>query len=122
MIYARVTQPLQYRFVINEEEVEIVTSIKYLGLVLKLNGSLKPAIATLANQAKKALFTLMQKVLYLDYPPPFLLLKLFDPLITPVLEYGCQIWGYMTSKDTEIELIQRKFYKYILNAPSSAVA
>ena len=49
MIYARVPQPLQYRFFINEEEIEIVTSIKYLGLVLKSNGSLKPAVATLAN-------------------------------------------------------------------------
>ena len=36
--------------------------------------SLKPAVATLANQAKKPLFTLMQKVVYLDYPPPFLLI------------------------------------------------
>ena len=109
-------------FFINEEEIEIVTSIKYLGLVLKLNGSLKPAIATLANQAKKAPFTLMQKVVYLDYPPPFLLLKLFDALITPVLEYVCQIWGYMTSNNTGIELMYRKFCKYILTIISSGVA
>ena len=113
-------KPLQYRFFINEEEIEIVTSIKYLGLVLKSNGSLKPAVATLANQAKKALFSLMQKVVYLDYPLPFLLLKLFDALITPVLEYGCQIWDYTTSNNTEIELIHRKFCKFILNVPSSA--
>ena len=65
MIYARVPEALQYRFFINEEEIEIVTSIKYLGLVLKSNSSLKPAIVTLANQAKKAPFTLMQKVVYL---------------------------------------------------------
>ena len=82
MIYTRVHQPLQYQFFINKEEIKILTSINYLGLVLK---SLKPAIATLTNQAKKALFTLMQKVIYLDYPPLFLLLKLFDSLLTPIL-------------------------------------
>ena len=84
---------------------------------MKSNGSLKLAIATLKNQAKKAL---MQKVVYLDYPPPFLLLKLFDSLITPILEYGCQIWGHMALNNTEIELIHRKFCKFILNMPSSA--
>ena len=47
-------------------------------------------------------------------------LKLFDALTTPVLEYGCQIWDYTTSNNTEIELIHRKFGKLTLNVPSSA--
>ena len=34
------------------KEFEIVSSLKYLGLVLESNGSLKSAISTLINQAR----------------------------------------------------------------------
>ena len=115
-IYTRVCQSLQYWFFINEEEIKIVTSIKYLGLVLKSNGSLKPAIATLTNQAKKVLFTLMHKVVYFSLSAA----KIIDSLITPILEYSCQIWGHMTLNNTEIELIHQKICEFTLNVPSSA--
>ena len=78
-------------FFVGERKIEIVSSIKYLGLVLTSNGSMSSAISTLANQARKALFDLIKKTTYLHYPPPYLMCKCFDALITPILEYGSQI-------------------------------
>ena len=80
MVCSKVSLSTQYRFYINDKEIEIVPSIKYLGLVLKSNGSLLPTISTLTNQARKSIFVLMKKLTYLDFPPPFLMCKLFDAL------------------------------------------
>ena len=53
---------------LNGEEIEVVKEYKYLGLLLSANGSLKPAINTLAAQANKALFALMKSAARLKYP------------------------------------------------------
>ena len=116
MICSSVSLSEQYSFYINDKEIKIVQSIKYLGLVIKLNRSMIPAISTLTNQAKK-LFVLMKKIVYLEFPPPFLMCKLFDALITPILEYSCQLWDFQAGNNKEIEILHRKF---ILRVPSSA--
>ena len=46
--------------------------------------------------------------------------KLFDALITPVLEYSCQLWDFQAGNNKEIEILGRKFCKFILRVPSSA--
>ena len=101
MVCSKVSLSTQYRFYINDKEIEIVPSIKYLGLVLKSNRSLLPTISTLTNQVRKAIFVLMKK---LDFPPPFLMCKLFDALITPILEYGSQLWDFQSGNNNEIEI------------------
>ena len=58
---------LQYRFYINQSEVEVVHSYKYLGLIITSNGSLKSSVSTLVNQARKAMFVFMKKAAYLNY-------------------------------------------------------
>ena len=47
-----------------------------------------------------------------------MLSHLFDSLVRPVLEYGCETWGYV--KAEEIEKVHRKFIKFALGLPSTA--
>ena len=94
--------------------------LSILGLVLKSNGLLLQAVSTLTHQARKSVFVLMKTITFLDFPPPFLMCKLFDTLITPILEYGCQIWNFQAGNNREIEILHRKFCKFILKVPSSA--
>ena len=44
--------------------------------------------------------------------PIELCLDLFDKMVVPILLYGAEIWG--TSHRETVELVQRKFCKYIL--------
>ena len=118
LIFSKAKLKLQYRFYINQSEVEVVHSYKYLGLIITSNGSLKSSVSTLVNQARKAMFVLMKKAAYLNYPPPALLCKLFDALVAPVCEYACEWWGFQGKND--IELLHRKFCKMVLNVPPSA--
>ena len=51
-------------------------------------------LQTLAGQAKKALFSLKSALQNLNYPNPKIMCHLFDSLVCPVLEYGCEVWGF----------------------------
>ena len=44
---------------LNGVQIQVAKEYKYLGLLMSANGSLKPAIRTLAAQANKALFSLI---------------------------------------------------------------
>jgi len=65
---------------IGSSTIEYSTHYKYLGIILSENGSYKPAITTLANQASKALFMLMRGASKLSFPKPTLLCHLFDSI------------------------------------------
>ena len=108
VFHSRQADTNRYEFQLNNNPIERVTMYKYLGIVLSESGSLKLTISTLANQANKALFILQKAISKLSYPKPSLLLHLFDSLVRPVLDYGCEIWGYLPTED--LELIHRKFF------------
>ena len=51
----------------------------------------------------------------LGYLPPILLTHVFDVLVVPILEDGCEVWGWMSCPE-----IHREFCKFALNVPTSA--
>ena len=111
-------RPRKYQvptFSIGNFIIETDTQYNYLGIILSGNGSLKPAVTTLANQTRKALFTLMRGAAKLSFPKPSLLCYLFDSLVRPVAEYGCEIWGH--TKAEELEIIHRSFCKFAIGVP-----
>ena len=98
-------------FTINQEPLSHASSYKYLGILLSTNGSLKPAVLTLANQAKKAIFGLMRKSKSMLHPNPSILLHLFDSLVRPTMEYASELWFH--SEKDGLDKIERGFCKYI---------
>ena len=56
---------------------------------------------TLARQAQKAIFK-MKKYLYkFTFLSPRHKSDLFDKLITPILNYGCEVWGFIQANAIE---------------------
>ena len=49
----------------------------------------------------------------LSAPPPELCLKLFQPLLLPITEYGNEIWSAGMNMDS-IDVFQAKFMKRVL--------
>ena len=81
-------------FVLNGCELQSVREYKYLGLVMKESGAIN--LRTLASQGNRALFSLkgVFKLQNLNHPNPKIMCQLFDSLVSPVLEYGCEVWGF----------------------------
>jgi hypothetical protein len=100
------------RFLYGNTEIEIVNKFTYLGIVFTVGGSFSKTFEALSGQALKAIFKLNS---YMQNFPNISVshtLDLFDKLITPILSYGCEVWGFMEAK--KIENIHLKFCKNLL--------
>ena len=60
-------------------------------MVFNTGGSLSTAQSTLDGQAQKAIFTMNKYLNKLTYIPPKHKLELFDKLVSPILNYCCEI-------------------------------
>ena len=75
-------------------EIDIVSSFPYLGIVFTPGGSFSQAQVTLAGQAQKFVFKLKSYLykLLADLTPKHVL-ELFDKLVSPMLNYLSEVWG-----------------------------
>jgi hypothetical protein len=104
------------QFTFKNQILEIVKEYKYLGLFLSNTKSYVIAKKHIADQANKAMFSLLRKIrdLNLQYD---LQIDLFNKTVKPILLYGCELWGY--SNLDIIERIQLKFLKLIFKLKRS---
>ena len=97
-------------FKIGDDLLEQVDEYKYLGLYLSRTGSNIKTKQYLADQATKAMFSLLRKIK--KFTLPFdIQIDLFEKCVKPILLYGCEIWGF--GNIDVLERVQLKFYKYI---------
>ena len=105
------------RWLFRGNSIKVTTLYKYLGLLFTPSLSWTSAQEKLALQAQKSIFAIY------DYQRPFgyfnikQLFKLFDAMVSPILCYGSQVWGYKYS--VEIETVQINFCKRYLGVKSS---
>ena len=67
---------------------------------------------TLSGQALKAIFTLNKYLYNFTSLKTSHVLELFDKLVTPILNYGSEVWGFY--KSASIETVHLQFCKKIL--------
>lgn len=104
------------KFTLINKEIEIVKEYKYLGILLGQSGSFLVTKKHIAEQASKAMFSLLRKIKTLCLPFD-IQIDLFNKIVKPVLLYGCEIWGY--GNFDILERVQLRFYKYIFNLKNS---
>ena len=97
--------------------ITISNQINYLGMVISSNGSHNKTQIRLAEQASKAIFSMQRNLNRFIGLRPSLLLELFDKLITPILHYASEVWGFHSAP--AIERVHLKFCKRILSVKTS---
>ena len=87
----------------------------HLGVLFSSNvtGKLSQAQSTLAHQALKAEFSLQRMLYNFNDVKPDFISQLFDKLITPILMYASEVWGFHTA--AAIERVQTGCCKRILH-------
>ena len=116
MIFEKGNRHTTYKFYLYGKELETVTKFKYLGVYFFKNVNWyrsQKHIAEHAGRSMYKLFSIFNKVEI----PISQKCKLFDSLISPVLNYSAEIWGMNEGKD--IELIHNKFCRRILSVRKS---
>lgn len=95
-----------------DNQLHVVTQFCYLGIVFSTRGKFTIAQQTLADQARKATFALKKQIQHFyDLKPEFMCF-LFDKMITPILGYACEIWGFGAAEP--IERVHLQFCKNVL--------
>ena len=97
-----------YRWVYNNNPIEIVNNFNYLGHIQATN-----TLSAKALRAMNALFT-VTKSLNVSVK---IMLNLFDAYVASILNYGSEVWGF--TKAENIERVQRKFCKWLLSVTAS---
>lgn len=100
------------KFMYGDTEIEIVRKFTYLGIVFTTGGSFCETFEALSGQALKAIYKLKTYLQKLTDLPVKHVLDLFDKLILPILNYGCEVWGINESK--KIENVHLHFCKNLL--------
>ena len=98
------------KWVFNGVLLEIVSSFKYVGCDITSTGSFKNCISNLVASARRALFSLRQNLNRNIETLPETQINLFNVMISPILNYGCEVWGWRAADPIE------KFQLSFLNA------
>ena len=80
-------------------------------------GSFSECHKTLAGQALKAIFKLNRYLYHFTNITPRHRLELFDKLVTPILNYGSEVWDFGQAK--QIERIHMLFCKHLLGVKTA---
>jgi len=112
MIFRKGGRNSNISFRYNNKTIDIVNRFNYLGVVFTSGGSFCDASNTLAGQALKAIFKLKKYLYKFTEIPVGNKLELFDKLITPILNYGSEVWGFF--KALPIERVHMQFCKQLL--------
>jgi len=98
-------------FLYKGKRLEIVDDYTYLGITFNYNGSFTKAKKKRYEQASRAMFGLIRHCRKMDLSVD-ICSELFDRMVSPILLYGCEVWGF---EDISIlERLHLKFSKLIL--------
>ncbi|XP_071123308.1 uncharacterized protein [Mytilus edulis] len=106
------------KWYLNDVDIELCDEFTYLGLLFKYNGNFVHTQKMLANQGRKALFSLYSKI-YDDCFNHETMLSLFDTYVSSILNYSCEVWGH--HKAENIEKVHLSFLKRILKVKTTTV-
>ena len=96
----------KHKFCLGNREVEIVDNYKYLGLILDTKVTWKPHLERILSKARKRMKALCAMGLR-EGVSARALLRGWEVLVRPVLEYGAEIWGekkWKQGEDLQIEM------------------
>ena len=113
------------------QPLEVVSSVKYLGLTfsqLSKKRGFASCADVLAGAGRQAMFATRRRAFELGACTVEQQCMLFDVFVTPVLSYGCELWGpdlLLQQEGSSVERVHRWFCRRVQGLPrqvSSAVA
>jgi hypothetical protein len=110
------------------QPLEVVASTKYLGLTfaqLSKTRGFAACADTLAQAGRQAMFAMRRRAWELGACTVEQQCLLFDMFVTPVLSYGCEIWGpdLLLQQDcSSVERVHRWFCRRLQGLPQQATS
>nr|XP_006817258.1 PREDICTED: RNA-directed DNA polymerase from mobile element jockey-like [Saccoglossus kowalevskii] len=105
-------------FYLGNNQIQIVNSYNYLGIVFQSSGNFKLAIENLVMKAQRAIGILKQTLnLHNHYLSLSNAIHMFKRSVLPMLMYGSEIWGAFTFKlhRANVEITSEKFIQKLFD-------
>jgi hypothetical protein len=77
----------------NGVDMVIKPSFVYLGIVFDEGNGVKEAVRRSISKGRAAMFALVRRCYELNIHNVYTRCRLFDSLVVPILNYGCEVWG-----------------------------
>lgn len=100
-----------YNFQLGDEDIEVVSEYKYLGVLFNYNGRFRKGEMLLKAKANRVMYSVIGMSRKYDLPVD-IQVELFNMMVVPVVTYGCEVRGDNIIR--EIELLHMKFLKHVL--------
>ncbi len=113
-LYVHNTYKCHYndKFVLGNTELNIVEHYKYLGIILNEFLDDDVTAQVLSDAANRALESVINKYKSINGLGYYTYTRLFQSGVCPILDYGCEIWGYKAFN--KIDAIQNKAIRIYL--------
>lgn len=110
-------------FQINGIKLEQVTHYKYLGVVMDEHLEYDLCVNTLSNAARRALGKIIYKSKSLSGLGYETYTKLYNSMVAPIMDYGCEIWGLISPKQAnKVHMMAQRYFLGVHRfAPVAAV-
>ena len=134
MIFNLQGRLLNRQFKINGKTMENVKSFPYLGFEITPSGTVKHAMNTMIEKAKKALRPLYGVIAKFNLPTK-VVIKLFHTYVAPIILYNAENWSILSDKklqnfnaeslfnetsETKPDIVHRSILKFLLGLNKSA--
>lgn len=127
--YARTQSTSSTRFMYNGVELDINTSFTYLGIWFDRRDGTEHTCHRMYQKGRAAMFAMIKRCSDMELHNVFMRCHLFDSLVRPILNYGCEIWGpscmqkalslSSTNRAAEHEAMHRWYMKRCLHVPDT---
>nr|CAJ38812.1 putative origin recognition complex subunit 3 protein [Platynereis dumerilii] len=120
MVFRKKREIVNFQFKYGVDEIAITDNYKYLGVIFSSRGAMfKNNVSHLNEKARNAEFALSTHVkCSVGYLQPVLAFKMFDVQISPILEYGSEVW-FNNKELAEFEKIHLSYMKRTLRVKQS---
>ena len=109
--------PRNLEFLFDNNILEILSKFTYLGVVFTTGGSFAETQNMLAGQARKTLYISEKYVYSYTTLTTSHMIDLFDKLILPILNYCCEVSGFIPANT--VERVHLQFCKKLLGVKKS---
>ncbi|MEW8544936.1 MAG: reverse transcriptase family protein, partial [Candidatus Thiodiazotropha sp.] len=116
-------QRTDFSFTFANQRIDVISSYRYLGLVLEEHLNYDVTAKAVAKAASRALGLVISKSKSAGGLPYSVFTKLYDTVVWPTISYGASIWG--TKEYSCINAVQNRACRYFLGvgkyAPNNGV-
>ena len=105
--------PITTKYFLHNNQLEVVTSTKYLGVTISQDLSWNKHISNVASKANKTLGLVKRNI---KISSPSIKELAFNSLVRPITEYSAAVWDpYTQANIRSLEKVQRRAARWTLN-------